>query len=581
MPGQARAVSRPLTNFFARAPLHAQLWVFFNLQKALLQSPPGKKFLTISGPSFIIYNLDQQDMTTLYLQTGHDSAAVFHDKEGRLRILEAERFNRIRYTRLSVAGGSNSPWVSSYEDKVAFFEHIQKISAPITKVVYHNHIPDVTSEDDRHLLPTDNIELRHNHHLYHASSGFYASPFSRALILSIDGGGNSSDEAQTTMSFINIYEANESIEHIKRYHNNIGCSYGALGYFLQEIEGNDLFRLDLAGKIMGLCAYGTVQYDWIEPFKEYFRSSHEELWGNWIEPVILSSKIGLDLGHNSLSGQLSYDFMATAQFAFEEVILEILTPYLPYHNNFILTGGCALNVLLNQRVKKLLRGMGKDLYVSPDPNDCGLALGMYLLDHKHTKVDVFSGFDILDREILEREISSRGAVRANYQDLAQLISEGKIVGIVEGFSEIGPRALGHRSIICDPSIPGMKDTLNARVKFREWFRPFAPVCKVGDMNEFFDDVYESEFMSYAPTVKPQYRQKLAAVCHADNTARLQTVSKGIFYEILSHMKIPVLLNTSFNIKGKPILTRIADALECLDTTELDYVYIEGWLFSKR
>ena len=134
----------------------------------------------------------------------------------------------------------------------------------------------------------------------------------------------------------------------------------------------------------------------------------------------------------------------------------------------------------------------------------------------------------------------------------------------------------------------MKDTLNAKVKFREWFRPFAPVCRSQDKEKYFDKVYDSEFMSYAPNVKDEYKSKLKSISHADGTARLQTVTKDqhtIFYEILSELanrkEIPVILNTSFNIKGKPILTTIEDALYCLDNTEMDYVVIEGWLFKRK
>jgi len=160
--------------------------------------------------------------------------------------------------------------------------------------------------------------------------------------------------------------------------------------------------------------------------------------------------------------------------------------------------------------------------------------------------------------------------------------------MVEGFSEVGPRALGNRSIICDPSIDGMKDILNAKVKFREWFRPFAPVCRLQDKDRFFDNTCEAEFMSYAPDVKSEYQQKLKAISHIDGSSRLQTVTAiqhKLFYAILSELekrnKIPVILNTSFNIKGMPILTTIKDALYCLDNTEMDYVVIEGWLFKRK
>ena len=167
------------------------------------------------------------------------------------------------------------------------------------------------------------------------------------------------------------------------------------------------------------------------------------------------------------------------------------------------------------------------------------------------------------------------------------MKEGNILGLVNGQSEVGPRALGNRSIICDPSVEGMKDTLNAKVKFREWFRPFAPVCRLEDCDTYFIGAFESKYMSYAPTVKDSYSVSLKAITHIDNTARLQTVTQNtheMFYSILTELStqghIPVILNTSFNIKGKPILTTIADALHVLDNTELDYVVTNNLIVKK-
>jgi carbamoyltransferase len=162
----------------------------------------------------------------------------------------------------------------------------------------------------------------------------------------------------------------------------------------------------------------------------------------------------------------------------------------------------------------------------------------------------------------------------------KVIKDGKIVGCAHDNSELGPRALGNRSIICRPD-PEMKDILNAKIKFREWFRPFAPVCRLEDKDKYFDNAFESPFMSFAPTVKSKYRNSLKSITHVDNTARLQTVTKkqhSFLYNVLCEMEaqgmIPVILNTSFNIKGKPILTRYSSAFEALETTQLDYIFLD-------
>ena len=246
-----------------------------------------------------------------------------------------------------------------------------------------------------------------------------------------------------------------------------------------------------------------------------------------------------------------------------------------------------MNVLFNQKLKNILHKQGKSLYVPSNPNDCGLALGQFLIKFPNSSSAIYNGFDILDIDKLSDYVTERNATKVNISEIVDLIKDNKIIGLVDGGSEVGPRALGNRSIICDPTLENMKDMLNAKVKFREWYRPFAPVCRLEDMDNYFDDVYESEFMSYAPIVKEEYRPKLKSITHADGSARLQTVTNTqhlTFYSILTELNdrnyVPVILNTSFNIKGKPILTTIEDALHALDNTEMDYVIVNEWLFKK-
>jgi carbamoyltransferase len=255
--------------------------------------------------------------------------------------------------------------------------------------------------------------------------------------------------------------------------------------------------------------------------------------------------------------------------------------------DLVFTGGCALNVLFNQELKDYVESKGKKLYVPPNPNDCGLSLGQYLnfVREKISPV-VYGNTDILDRntftypdEYTYSDVSS--------DRIANLISAGKIGGIIQGKSEVGPRALGNRSIICDPSFKNMKDILNAKVKFREWFRPFAPVCRLQDKDDYFVSACESEYMSYAPVVKEEHRETLVSITHADYTSRLQTVTQSqhkLFYDICTSMKrigkLPVILNTSFNIKGKPILTTYEDAFHVLEVTELDFVVTEDFIVEK-
>jgi carbamoyltransferase len=169
------------------------------------------------------------------------------------------------------------------------------------------------------------------------------------------------------------------------------------------------------------------------------------------------------------------------------------------------------------------------------------------------------------------------------KEIAALLNEGKIIGIMMGDSEVGPRALGNRSILCDPTYPGMKDTLNKKVKYREWYRPYASVVKHELREKYFEFSGDSPFMSFCAKVKPGVN--IPAVTHEDGTSRIQTVKEHehpFLYKLLGCMNQfhgkDVLLNTSFNIKGKPILTTIEDAFHVLDSTEMDYLVVENYIF---
>ena len=179
---------------------------------------------------------------------------------------------------------------------------------------------------------------------------------------------------------------------------------------------------------------------------------------------------------------------------------------------------------------------------------------------------------------------------AKLLDIEQLVEDlttGKIIGVARGRAEHGPRALGNRSILCNPSLPDMKDVLNEKVKHREWYRPFAPVVRLEDVSEYFEWDKEARWMSFCPKVKEEWREKLAAITHVDGTARVQTVTKEQnewLYDLLTAFKaktgVGVLLNTSFNVDGKPILSTVKDAFKILESTEMDGVLLENYYIKK-
>ncbi len=211
-----------------------------------------------------------------------------------------------------------------------------------------------------------------------------------------------------------------------------------------------------------------------------------------------------------------------------------------------------------------------------------------LVSHHHHTLgkSVYSGFDILDRNKFDKYIKERNAVPIKYNDIVDLITDGKIIGMVEGFSEVGPRALGNRSFISDPRNKEMKDILNSRVKFREWFRPFAPVVLTEDKEEWFNMDFESPFMLHTvPCRKPQ---EIPSAVHIDNTSRVQTLTRDhnpIFYDLISKFKditgVPVVLNTSLNVKGEPIVETPEDAMKLFDESDVDILVINDMMYFKN
>jgi carbamoyltransferase len=512
----------------------------------------------------------------------HDASFTFIDKDKNISVLEYERFVKKRYAFYSEKFDDRPGMGSNPLERKLFIEYLKtKLYSLDIKIILYNEL----SENDINYLKTHfkNANfIKMGHHTAHAASGYYTSPFESAFVISIDGGGDELGKTIFTKTFIG--DDNNLIPY-ESFDIEFGGPYGMLASPISEIKpgaDSNLNSLSYAGKIMGICAYGDVIHEWIEPIKKFYKSKNINL---------LSLDLGLNLNFNNLSGKIGYNLAATSQKVFEELFFELFwDKIIESKKDVILVGGCALNVLLNQKLKEQLLTINKKLYVPSNPNDCGLSLGQFL---SYTKIKindniVYNGFEILDKHKLNDYVKEYDAKLCTIEELVNLLSIGKIIGIINNGSEIGPRALGNRSIICDPSIKNMKDILNKKVKFREWFRPFAPVCRSEDKDKYFDKVFDSKFMSYAPIVKEQYKEKLCSITHIDGTARLQTLNNNdhdLFYSILTEMEnkkmIPVILNTSFNIKGKPILTTIDDALHVLDNTELDHVYTNGYLFSKK
>ena len=537
-------------------------------------------------------------MANISFYGSHNASYVVEENGEILLILELERF-------LNYKNSGLAQYKCPKTDDILFFaEYIPKwIMNKLNIAEFENcyHLNSDVIIYDRHslerLIPAKNY-IHGLHHEAHAAGCFYQSPHQEMLVFSFDGGGNDGK--------FNVYHCirGESpklleavlnpINQINFEYYDLGFPYMVIGHFLDDIKYQDLGTGNLVypGKLMGLSSYGKIRNEWLPSFMKFYKSDPNGL--NYQEKIkVLGEEINVIFDEeNRIKGEISWDIAATSQRAFEDSFLEIALPYINQFPNLPIgiTGGCGLNILLNTR---LVEEFNKEVFVGPDPNDCGIALGLLLNYLKPIQPfdSTYLGTTLLDIDNLANYIQNifhNGTSHyLNDEILIDDLANGKIIGVAKGKAEHGPRALGNRSIICNPSTPEMKDILNDKVKHREWYRPFAPVVRLEDVNKYFEWNKDSRWMSFCPKVREEWKEKLAAITHIDGTARVQTVTKEQnewLYNLLTKFEektgIGVLLNTSFNIDGKPILSTVKDAFTILITTDMDCLVIENYYFKK-
>jgi carbamoyltransferase len=423
-----------------------------------------------------------------------------------------------------------------------------------------------------------------DHHLTHAAAACYASPFSEAACAVVDGRGEWRSAA------FYVYR-NGRLSKIKAPPSivSLGLFYG----FLCLACGFDPAKGE-EWKVMGLSAYGT---------------SHEELYEKLRSPFgvkglqFVRSGPGRSFAEN-LSELRAYDRADVAfagQRVFEELMCELLGNLfrLGVSENLVLAGGCGLNSSCNGLI--LSRTGFERLFVFSAPADDGNAAGAAWLAFQKDHPDwqpapepqsPYLGSPMsqaaLDRLLTLGRVRNLSRLGPRiHAKTAQLLAEGKIVAWIQGRAEFGPRALGNRSILADPRRPDMKDLINQRVKFREEFRPFAPSILHEHGPDYFEDYQESPYMERTLRFKPSAREKVPAVVHVNGTGRLQTVKRQWnedFHELITQFHqitgIPLLLNTSLNIMGKPLIHSVEDAVGIFYTTGLDALVIGDVLIEK-
>jgi carbamoyltransferase len=524
-------------------------------------------------------------MNNIAIYGSHNGGIAFKTNDS-YRVIEIERFiNKKNFGLTQYLLCNHNKFI--LQEMLEYINTNFNVSLDFDTVIYSN--TDVIYGDEYlHYEKFINAKNRVNclHHHAHAAGTFYQSSFQEAIVISYDGGGSD--------GFFNIFHANRknSVKNIKRIEIDFGFAYMSFGHFLKEIRFESelgMGNLVYSGKLMGLCGYGKIRNEWLSYFKEYYYSKPNGI--DYLAKIneLVGSKIGtIFTTSNRLEGEIALDIAATSQAAFEEVFFELVAPVINEYPNLpiCLTGGCALNVVCNTKTKKLFQ---RDIFVAPNSSDCGLAIGM-LLDYEKpsNQIDItYGGLPVLDPYLIYEIIENKHSDTYSHNKAAKLLKNGNIAGVITGNSEHGPRALGNRSILCNPSIPNMKDILNEKVKKREWFRPFAPVVRLEDANKYFEFDGESRFMSFYANVREEFKEPLISITHVDGTARLQTLTREqnpFLYDLLTEFEkesgIGILLNTSFNVNGKPLINTYKDALYMLENSGLDNIFTDKFIVHK-
>ncbi len=431
---------------------------------------------------------------------------------------------------------------------------------------------------------------RHGHHLSHAAYACWSSPFTDAACLVVDGMG------ETGASAIFALEGGR-IRELKRHRGreSIGFYFG----LVTDLAGFDQAKGE-EWKIMGLAPYGRSDHQLMALLRKLYRIEGHKLSFASADVVREVSAQILSLRPADALDQGWADLARCGQDVFAEMMEALLSEAaaLVRSPNLVLAGGCALNSSFNGRI--VGRHGFTEVFVPSAPADDGNAIGAAWLSHAEANPDwrapsgpasPYLGSSV-STEALERMQAWEPRLRKLAPDeiapeTAKLLTEGKLIGWVQGRAEFGPRALGNRSIIADPRPADAKDLLNAKVKYREAFRPFAPSILAEHGPAWFEAYQDAPYMERTLVWKEAVRHHVPAVVHEDATGRLQSVTaerNPRYHALISAFHaltgVPVILNTSFNIMGKPILHTAEDAILMFYTSGLDALVIEDWLLVK-
>ena len=436
-----------------------------------------------------------------------------------------------------------------------------------------------------------------SHHQAHAYSSIFTQESNEGVCIVIDGGGSHNWTANYSLglekcSLVYFNKRKNQCRYLP-FNGEWGLLYQTWAHYIyckktkKKIEYNDpLHHCTMSGKIMGLAAYGSTQHNTkLYEFGQYFPQVQFDMRDPDPYPLTPEEKAQL------------------LQYNFEESLIELIERFDEDYLEPVvcLTGGVFLNI--NANTKIVQRFKHRKFHITPFVSDCGLsygaaAFGSSLWNEVQVPPDLaFLGRRYLTpRDLPTNEVfanmdggvgGSWGQVKEEEFDIkkiAQYLEDEKIVAWYRGRSEFGPRALGNRSILMSPKYKENKDILNERVKHREEWRPFAGVILKDHLEDYFEENIDSPYMLYSQTVKEDKRDKIPAITHVDNTCRIQTVDSGFLSLLLEEYYkisgVPVLLNTSFNDSGKPIVETPQDAINAFLNMNIDYLVMNNTIIGK-
>ena len=466
---------------------------------------------------------------------------------------------------------------------------------------YKNYINKTVEKKVKRYFPKAKVEIV-SHHMCHAYSSVFSCDHNEGSFITLDNAGSIlfDTTGQIFACENHSFGYFNKEKGIFKYYpgipmtNNLGNYYWlwAHNIYCQMVQKNinlsdPKYRETFCGKVMGLSAYGNTK-----ELKKDWRLHFEG-----IPQVALESLPGRDFNYGNLSAE---NKAKQLQYNFENAMLEWMKELKEkgyIEDNLCLAGGVFLNILANSVIRK--NGIAENMHIPPFPDDTGLSFGAacYGVFKAKEKVTLPHNISLLGRIYSDEEIEEalEGTEYKKFNNFEELcdetvkvLADNKIVGWFQNRSEFGPRALGSRSILMNPTPKENKETINTRIKHREEWRPFAGIMLEEYQEEYFMDTYPNEYMLYSLIVRPHQRKKLGAITHKDFSCRIQTVNKELHPEVTTLLQkyneetdCPVLLNTSFNDNGQPIVETPKDAIKTFKNIDLDYLVIGNYLVVKK